>query len=268
MDADVFNHFIQTAWFSSSLTSASVASIVAEYTSLGLDPFLLFKEARFRKKWSTITKALATKVPALTGKAAEKQVASLYKRSIEPFEKGWQLLNAKKSSKRALPGLDAVYHGYVRDKVVPVKAGVWATLERVTCRFCWKCQADIELYDEKVLCAECGAPCCRSCFEGDVSDPKLILCNRCSALLTPSWNDLQVCTVCGFNVLPTVRESWIRCCQCGGLVHRVCAGEVEEDEKAWVCGDCRKRETMDPPALCRVYVDPHSHIVTPVYTRN
>ena len=60
--------------------------------------------------------ALSAVMYTLVGKAAEKQVASLYKRSIEPFEKGWQLLTAKKSSKRALPGLDAVYHGYVRDR--------------------------------------------------------------------------------------------------------------------------------------------------------
>lgn len=135
-------------------------------------------------------------------------------------------------------------------------------------RFCWKCHADIELFDDKVVCECCGVPCCRSCFGREVSDTTHVLCNRCSIILSPSWNELPSCCVCGLSILPAVTNSWVRCCQCNGYSHRTCVPRLSGELKQWVCDDCKRLQVEGSSVVCRLCIDPHSRIINPVFTKN
>lgn len=266
IEADVFSHFIQTAWICSSL---SPASIISEYAALALTPFLLFKATRTRKKGSLVLRRLRAKVPALPETATEKQVMDLYRRTVEPFEKGWQLLSSpRRGEKREVPSLEEAFRGKAKGKPMTVTPGVWGLGAGVRRSFCWKCQADIELFDEKVFCAGCGAPCCRECFSGDAADARHVFCDRCSLLLSPSWNELARCTVCGLSILPAVTDSWVRCTQCKGFAHRACVPHPVEEPKQWVCDDCKRLRVEGPSAVCRLCIDPQSRIISPVFTEN
>ena len=195
--------------------------------------------------------------PLLQDKSLQKQVEDIYQQYVEPYERGWELLQ-QASQKRELPTTFELYSHPEKEKRMKEGEGI----------VCCKCNVNVQESEGKRVCVLCKDAFCDQCLKGASSKPnERWICPTCQQLTTPSWGDLLFCIECGLPIEESEVETkcW-RCCQCSGLFHRHCIKTTVDDPQSWTCCDCCNLPEDLDSLTSTILIDPTSNFLTCYYS--